>query len=508
MLTNSQCVLARPASSALALAIASTLAACGGGGEGPSPSATPEPPAASTQLSATVVTPQSLGATSTKALRPASAAVRSVKDGVCPEVPDGYEPAASSSVELLNAEGAVEATATTDACGRFDVLASDKVSSVRISPAGHQPLVLESGQLDSGFVASALPTGARFEIAAVQRAGPRSLSALVVDSVTKKAVLGLSSSSVSVIQGGGSIPVLSVRADGNALNATPFSTVLVMDSSSSMGGCAANCVGDPGRDSSQPSYTGYQLVARAAHVFLDGKKPSDEVAISAFSSRVFWFDDARFDSAFRGAGGTVTNYTYAPDGFTLSADALRLPIDYYNRYSKFWRATGDDLHPVTQSKGLSTVGNYPLSGNTALFTAVDDAVKRVAVRGSTRRIVIALTDGENNSGSVKLDDAIATATAAGVPVYTIGFGIDPADTAGSAPAADLLALANRTGADASFVNGPAVVGLFAGLQTAIRFETTISLSQDLDAGLPASLIIAAPGQPTVSRDVLAVVTGN
>lgn len=500
--------VARPVAAFLASSLVLALAACGGGGGGGEASAAVDPASApalaAQQFTGTVVLPRALQATSAKAMALPGDGRHATKDVSCPAVPDGYDPAAGAAVELIDATGAVLGTSVTDGCGRFDVAATTAVKTVRVLPAGFQPVTVDSGQVGTDFVASALPAGASLEIAALQRSGTRSLSALIVDSASKKAVIGLSAGSVTVLQGGTSNPVQSLDTTGSVLNGAPFSTVLVMDSSSSMQECAANCSGNPTYDRSLPSYNGYQLVARAAHVFLDGKKPTDEVAISAFSSRVHWFDDARFAGAFRRAASTGASYVYSADGFTQSAASLRLPVDYYNRKSQLWVSGGDALHAETVKLGLLPTGDYPLWGTTALFTAVHDAVGRIAPRPVTRRIVIALTDGENNTGSRNLNDAVAAAVASGVPVYTIGFGIDPSASASTKAATDLRELATRTGATATFVNGPDVVGLFAGLQTAIRFESLITLTHDLTPTLPVSLVVSAPGQPTVSREIPAV----
>lgn len=60
-------------------------------------------------------------------------------------------------------------------------------------------------------------------------------------------------------------------------------------------------------------------------------------------------------------------------------------------------------------------------GFTALFDAIVDAAEYSTTVGG-RRALIVMTDGMNNNSSNSLQDAIDAARAAGVPVFTIGFG--------------------------------------------------------------------------------------
>lgn len=60
-------------------------------------------------------------------------------------------------------------------------------------------------------------------------------------------------------------------------------------------------------------------------------------------------------------------------------------------------------------------------GNTSLYDAIIDASNYSTTVGG-RRALLVMTDGEDTASSASIDDAIAAAVAAGVPVYTIGFG--------------------------------------------------------------------------------------
>ncbi|NII71969.1 Ca-activated chloride channel family protein [Dyella sp. SG562] len=79
-----------------------------------------------------------------------------------------------------------------------------------------------------------------------------------------------------------------------------------------------------------------------------------------------------------------------------------------------------DLGAVSAQLQGSTVG---LAGTeTAIGDAVAVAVKRLSALPEQARVLVLLTDGVNNAGSIAPLDAARAAKAAGVRVYTIGIG--------------------------------------------------------------------------------------
>ncbi|QAU24231.1 VWA domain-containing protein [Dyella sp. M7H15-1] len=79
-----------------------------------------------------------------------------------------------------------------------------------------------------------------------------------------------------------------------------------------------------------------------------------------------------------------------------------------------------DLHAVRAQLQSATVG---LPGTeTAIGDAIAVAVKRLAALPEQARVLILLTDGVNNSGSISPQDAAKAAKAAGVRIYAIGIG--------------------------------------------------------------------------------------
>ena len=98
-----------------------------------------------------------------------------------------------------------------------------------------------------------------------------------------------------------------------------------------------------------------------------------------------------------GAGDMVAVYSFASDvylrqNFTTDRNAINAAID-----------------------GLS------ISGSTALYKAVKMGAEALAGR-TGRKAIVLMTDGEDTVGGVTLDQAIAAAKQAGVPVFTVGFG--------------------------------------------------------------------------------------
>jgi Ca-activated chloride channel family protein len=81
-----------------------------------------------------------------------------------------------------------------------------------------------------------------------------------------------------------------------------------------------------------------------------------------------------------------------------------------------------DLNAVRAQLRDAVVG---LPGTeTAIGDAIAIAVKRLAALPQQARVLILLTDGVNNSGSISPQDAARAAKAAGVRIYTIGVGAE------------------------------------------------------------------------------------
>ncbi len=75
-------------------------------------------------------------------------------------------------------------------------------------------------------------------------------------------------------------------------------------------------------------------------------------------------------------------------------------------------------------ESLATVTTDNIKQGTAIGVALANAVARLKESTAKSRIIILLTDGENNSGTIDPDTATEIAKGYGIKVYTIGIGRD------------------------------------------------------------------------------------
>ena len=136
-------------------------------------------------------------------------------------------------------------------------------------------------------------------------------------------------------------------------------------------------------------------------------------------------------------------------------------------------------------------------GGTEFYAAVEQGIAALA-GVSGRKVVLALTDGLDNSGQWGLNGAIRQATDAGVPIYAVGLGSD-LDRGG------LQALADGTGGQAFFSPGAAELAqLYASIAQGLRNEyaltyATLTPNQDgTQRALDVTVGGAAGGQSTSS----------
>jgi len=77
---------------------------------------------------------------------------------------------------------------------------------------------------------------------------------------------------------------------------------------------------------------------------------------------------------------------------------------------------------TTDRNAINTaIDSLSISGSTALYKAVKTGAEALAGR-TGRKAIVLMTDGEDTVGGVTIDQAIAAAKQAGVPVFTVGFG--------------------------------------------------------------------------------------
>ena len=77
---------------------------------------------------------------------------------------------------------------------------------------------------------------------------------------------------------------------------------------------------------------------------------------------------------------------------------------------------------IVVKNGLSTLATGTLEGGTAIGTGLAVAVNRLRESRAASKVIVLLTDGENNAGQIEPMDAAQLAKLNGIRVYTIGVG--------------------------------------------------------------------------------------
>ncbi|MDP9245831.1 MAG: VWA domain-containing protein, partial [Chloroflexota bacterium] len=116
-------------------------------------------------------------------------------------------------------------------------------------------------------------------------------------------------------------------------------------------------------------------------------------------------------------------------------------------------------------------------GDTAIFDALNAAADLVApVPASSRRAIVLLTDGIDNSSRTTLAAATAKVTALRAPVYVIGLGADL-----DRPVLQALADGSTGGAAYVAPTSAQLAGIYAGLSEQLATEYVVSYRSDIPA---------------------------
>jgi len=474
-----------------ALLVAGLLAGCGGGSDdddtangtpsqpsppsdgGTNPSQPSDPSTGTRKVSGTLVVPQGAAVQTAKLLATPSAkrSIMAAK-AQCDAVPISYEPLAQATISFTDAAGrALNATLKTDACGGFAGNIPDSAAFATASATGYLPLTVPITSFDAQaddptHVTSVLPDvpGAGYRIASVQWNAAK-LYFTVVDTITGKAVLGIPQSAIRYTVAGGNTADLSSLVYAASQQTGAASVVLALDGSSSM---AAYVLAPNGsetiKDENGVPLTMMRMAGLAAHTFLDGKNSNDEVGIVAFDHRTTWLDKSTFDNAGLTHAGAAYDSMYPGDGFTSNADVLRLPVDYYNRFSTIWNATNPDTVHAPLPADLASTHSYPWFGSTAVYTAGKLALDHLQARPNPRKVAVLMTDGADNYSDITPQQLAADYQAANIPLWTVSFGQ-------LANVAILQQLADDTGGNyISSTDTSQLAAAFAAIQTGIVFQ--------------------------------------
>lgn len=455
------------------------LAACfGGGGDGNGNDADTQ------AVKGVLVQPQGTAAASASILARQGRSREQAASAACPAVPDGYDPLANVTVSFRDASDAEVATLTTDACGNFAGDIPSTATTVKAAPTGTTPIE----QPVSGFtgadptLASVMPATADLVISVLQDLGGGKVALSVTDSLTGKAVLGLSGANFAFSTAGAAATPTGVAY--GASTAQSASVGLVLDSSGSM----AAFVGTTGK-------TRNQLAAAASHELLNGlTSGADDAGVVIFGNTSTVINDASLALLpwVDANGVTAPAYTFSTTGITSTISQLRPIADLYDWESAMYPGGTDPVHADT---GTLRLGYRPFGGNTAYYDGTSDGLALVALGANTRKIVVALTDGENNSSRKTIDTVITEAKTAGIPLYTVAFG-----EANEVDETGMQRMASETGGEYKRVEGADVTGLFQSIQTGIRFQYVASFASAFPATTVLTSTVSAGGKQA-TRDL-------
>lgn len=480
----------RPLQFAAVMSATMLLAACGGGSSGSGNSTNSSPQ--NKQLSGTLVEPENSSTTSAKALNPVQAKTAAKS---CSNVPEGYSPLVNTPVHFLDGAGAELKTVNTDDCGMFSASVPLEVEKVTATSADNHVVEADVAVFEDsgGKIASAIPTGASYQISAVQKIGDRQIAVTVTDSVTRKAVIGIPRSAFGFEINATPAGIQHVQSAANSQNSA--SVVIVLDASGSMDEIVNDAQGNPILDASGIPYTRFRLTALAAHTYLDAISPRDETAFIIFNQHVDFVNDDLIKQRFTmldGMGNPV-EYNFSADGFSSDASSLRFIVDAYNPESRLWgQFNADAIHPDTPN--FTMTGDYPWRGTTAVYDAIMTALDKANARTNTRKLVITMTDGADNASIATRSDVIDTARQIGIPVHTIAYGIGARTDEDS-----MREVANQTHGSFYSVKSTDITAAFRAIQTGVSFQYLITLDQPVQVGDKVNAIVTQNGTP-VSRE--------
>lgn len=422
----------------------------------------------------------------------------------CPDVPEGYDPLANVQVDFKNLKGEVVFKLMTNACGQFSGAVPKAATTAEATTEATGPISQPVATLTQPkpTVVSCMPKDAKFVISVIQYLGADKIALSVTDSVTNKAVLGLTTEDFSFTynEANSAVETVSYGSEGAR---KPARVGVVLDSSGSMN----EGVGDTGKNR-------IQVAALAAHQLLNGLAAgSDEVGTVVFGKDVKVINDEVLGkiSWVDANGAAAPNYTFSNTGLTSNIKSVRPLIDIYNRKSKIHienraDASADAVHPDSGALGIAkALGDaYGVGGETAFYKGVSagltllDGDKAAAdSEESKRRIVVSLTDGRNTVGDgVGLDTVIGQAKEKKVPLYAVAFG-----SAKEVDEPNMQRMAKETGGEYKRVENLDLTSLFQGIQTGIRFQYLADMNT---APARGTLIRASVkrGSTTATRELM------
>ncbi|MCU5781976.1 von Willebrand factor, type A [Alcanivorax balearicus MACL04] len=472
---------------ALLAACGSDSSSSGGGGGNPNP----EP---DRQVSGVLISPESNSQTTLRFSSDASpvmsmAATMAVE---CPgDIPAGYVRLADVTVTLLDVDGnALAETLTTDECGIFDGTVPEQAMSIRAEPGnGLRPMeadiavfVVDDDDAEPTVV-STISDSAEYEIRSLLRQSDGRFAFTVADSESGRPVIGIPEGRFSLDIAGTDVPLDSVTVAAQAQEQAAIS--LVLDASDSMRT-------EVYQDGDGNSIKRWHVAREATHLFLNEKGANDLTGIVIFSAidEVNLINDAFLDQAFDfiDGEGNSTSFAFSVSGFTTEVVGLRTVADLYSPYSKLYQfpSSGLQTEPHPDSAAIQA-SYYPWASSTALYHAVALGLDEVAMQSPTRKAVVTMGDGEDNSYGISLQEVIDHANNLAIPVFSIALGVDESSTGGQA----LRQLGEETGGDFVSVSDDGaeteLLRVFESIQIGIVFQYLATLA-DADQVQPGDTV--------------------
>ncbi|MCW3482200.1 VWA domain-containing protein [Neisseriaceae bacterium JH1-16] len=475
------------------------VSACGGGGSSEtsqtSSNSGSSPASAKQAVAGRLVAPENTATTSSRILLQEQRRLSGIQALIqtCQDVPSGYVPLSGVTVEFKDNTGKTVDTLTSGSCGEFSGNVAG--SSAQANLTTHQPLVLDFTALSKAgssksapVVASALPLNASYLISSVQYLGQGQIAYSVVDSVSRKAVIGLNAQHLAVSDNS-NVSYTPTIQGSSASVAAPTAIALVLDASGSMSTShlAANGV----------IRSSFELASLATHNFLDEveqRAAGDQVSMVVFDHKVTEINQPWLDKQFPmlNNNGNPVKAGLPASGLTSNVTALHLVADLYVPTSQLYGKISYPYSPFApnpKTPATSAGGSYPWNGSTAFFDATAKGLEQLS-NVSGRKMVISMTDGfENSSSKYPTSNAlIAYAKQQGIPVQTIGFG-----AASDVDEKSMKEIASQTGGEYQRVENEQITGLYQNILTGIRFQYTAKLDKVPVSGVTLKLVVKSNG---------------
>jgi len=450
-------------SGVMPILIASTaallLSACSGDKNSSSGSSTPseEPTVVEDSVRGVVVVP-----VQTTTLSPKLSPARAAGTGnACVNIPNGYAALANATITYIDASGKETTTSiSTDNCGAFGVSPDDTIVKLSFAAPGYRAVTTDVSVFKVGNakyqVVSTIPTTSSYIISGLTLNSDGSLSFVVEDNVTNKAVIGIPENAFSLTENGVAKTFSSVTYRSSA--SASKETVLTIDASGSM---SSNYVYETNGSNIVDQYgkrmNRRDLTALASYDFISNYPSTDQLAVTIFDSSIYFYDNTYLNSmSIANQNGDSVDLGYSADGFETDRKKSEFIIDIYNQNSSINSGTG-------KIAAFDYTGFFPsYGGGTAVYNALYTSVEKlVELNSSNSQFVILMTDGDSFDDTITVQDAIDYAKQNGVITNTIGF------SGGNSIV--LQDIATQTGGTFYEANGLDIADAFSAAQSAIDY---------------------------------------